>query len=183
MPIEVEIKIPGNLEKVRDRLYELKAIKLEDQVDHFDTYLNHPNRDFKQTDEALRIRRLENHQVELTYKGPKFNDKSKSRNELNIKIHDDEDTLSIIFDHLGFNVGGRVKKTREFWKYEGVLITLDNVEFLGEYVELEIVMEDISLVDQKVEELKAIAKTIGLDPNNHKIKSYLELIEDKLSRK
>ncbi|MFN5909679.1 MAG: class IV adenylate cyclase, partial [Planctomyces sp.] len=59
-----------------------------------DEYFNHPARDFRQTDEALRIRRIGGELI-LTWKGPRLDALSKSRRELEVPFDvpaDDIDT-------------------------------------------------------------------------------------------
>ena len=83
--IEVEIKLScDNPESVIKKLQELGAEQL-DTESNMDIYFNHPIRDFKSTDEALRIREVDS-QVELTYKGPKYDSKSKTREEITVKV-------------------------------------------------------------------------------------------------
>jgi adenylate cyclase class 2 len=50
-----------------------------------DEYFNHPCRDFGQTDEAFRIRSC-NGQTKLTYKGPRLDTVTKTREELELEI-------------------------------------------------------------------------------------------------
>ncbi len=66
---EVEQKFRlSELESLRRRLLEMGAIAKETE-DQVDTYLRHPCRDFRATDEALRIRRIQGNAL-VTYKGP-----------------------------------------------------------------------------------------------------------------
>jgi len=52
---EVEVKVPADLEAVRDRLEALEATP-RGAVVQVDTYYDAPHREFAETDEALRIR-------------------------------------------------------------------------------------------------------------------------------
>ncbi|MFN9040839.1 MAG: class IV adenylate cyclase, partial [Planctomyces sp.] len=83
-----------------------------------DEYFNHPARDFRQTDEALRIRRIGGELI-LTWKGPRLDALSKSRRELEVPFDvpaDDIDTrlqtLTEILLALGFTHSGSVRKLR-----------------------------------------------------------------------
>ena len=76
-----------------------------------DLYLNHPGRDFKDTDEALRLRRA-GERVVLTYKGPKIGTAAKTRLEEEVPVADFDKTLAIL-KHLGFIEFGTVTKVRE----------------------------------------------------------------------
>ena len=174
--IEVEIKLNiPNVEAIHNKLRELGAKKIGDEFND-DTYLNHPNRDFKSTDEALRIRKV-NSKTELTYKGPKLNEKSKTREEINTEII--EDNILDIFQKLNFIVGGRVRKSREKWILNDVAISIDDVENLGDFIEFEILSSSEDMVDEIVNQLYDLASKLGLDPNLQITKSYLELLEIK----
>lgn len=176
--IEVELKLLcSDPESVVTKLQEIGAEKLNTES-NMDIYFNHPNRDFKDTDEALRIREIDS-QVELTYKGPKLDSKSKTREEITIKV--DSIEVKDIFYRLNFPVGGVVHKKRANWEYDGVKITMDQVEGLGNYVELEIETDNIELMDGLVDELYRVALLLGLNPENQITQSYLELLS--LSKK
>ncbi len=85
MKYEVEQKFPvDNLQDVETRLAELGAEVAAERVE-VDRYYNHPARDFAETDEALRIRRvgLVN---KITYKGPRIDKVTKTRQELELPL-------------------------------------------------------------------------------------------------
>ena len=75
MAIEVELKfplLPGamTVEQVTDRLEAIGARPMPSRHQN-DHYYAHPDRDFAQTDEALRIREDE-HRIQLTYKAVSY---------------------------------------------------------------------------------------------------------------
>jgi len=98
--IEIEVKAyvedPKKLER---SIIELGAtpIGIESQAD---TYYNTPYRDFRKTDEALRIRVQDGKSI-LTYKGPKMDLISKTRKEVQTEILDTE-SMGNILSSLGF---------------------------------------------------------------------------------
>ena len=51
------------------------------QIEQVDTYFAHPARDFGQTDEAFRLRRIGEKNY-VTYKGPKIDATTKTRQEM-----------------------------------------------------------------------------------------------------
>ena len=123
--IEVEVKAraaPGTLKKVKA----LGARFLEAEH-HQDLDFNAPDRDFRRTDEALRIRIME---ANLTYKGRKLDTSTKSRLELKTDIHDPE-ALKQILVALGFTPSGEVRKTRTKYVLGELIFALDEVEGLG----------------------------------------------------
>ena len=136
--IEVEVKVRADHEKVRSILKKIGAVKVRVEIQS-DTYFAAPHRDFAKTDEALRIRSLDGQAV-LTYKGPKLDGVSKTREELETPV--DEVTITRILHALGFSEAGIVRKIREVFKAGEITVCLDAVEGLGEFLEVEIVAEN-----------------------------------------
>ncbi|WP_297480098.1 class IV adenylate cyclase [Thermococcus sp.] len=175
--IEVEVKGYGNndvFEKVRENF---KFIRKEY---HEDTYYQHPCRDFSKTDEALRIRvrRFNGHfEAFLTYKGPKIDPRSKTREEIEVSI-EDPDAHARILESLGFREVLTVEKVREKYYVErGITLTLDEVEGLGKFVEIEAITDDKSKVPELVERLREILLELGV--TRFERRSYLELLLEK----
>jgi len=144
---------------------------------HEDTYYSHPCRDFSKTDEALRIRikRFNGHfEAFLTYKGPKIDETSKTREEIEVEITD-SDAHSKILEKLGFVEVIVVEKVREKYFVErGVTIALDELEGLGKFVEIEAMVEDDKEVPKTVEKLKNILLQLGVE--RFERRSYLEML-------
>src|SRR5271157_4632222 len=85
MSFEVEVKYRAvDHDHLVQRLVQMGAVAGE-AVDHEDTYLNHPARDFAQTGEAFRIRRL-GQENRITYKGPRRSGPTKTREEIEIAV-------------------------------------------------------------------------------------------------
>ena len=81
--LEVEIKAYcDNIHEIRQGITSLGGESLGPR-DETDIYYNHPERDFAETDEALRIRKVDKKYI-LTYKGPKIGTRSKTRVEKGI---------------------------------------------------------------------------------------------------
>ncbi len=133
-----------------------------------DLYLNHPARDFRKTDEALRLRQVQD-TVILTYKGPKLGTVSKTRREEEVPVGDFETALTIL-KLLGFIPSGVVEKEREIYLLGDIEICIDRVEGLGNFVELEMKGTERERVER---ELFRIAGELGL--NRFETKSYIEL--------
>ncbi|ELY57993.1 adenylyl cyclase CyaB [Natronococcus amylolyticus DSM 10524] len=175
---EVEVKVPADLEVVRTRLDELEATPTGAVV-QADTYYDAPHRSFPETDEALRIRteRLEDGPDEnrLTYKGPLVDDASKSREEVETAVGDGE-KVDAVLTKLGFEPAATVRKERERFALEGYTITLDSVEDVGEYVEVETEVDDESALEDAREGVFDVLERLGLDPDDQLRTSYLELL-------
>lgn len=101
-----------------------------------DEYFSHPCRDFKQTDEALRIRVM-NNSIELTYKSSRTTNIPKVREELTVEVNNYE-VLKTILLKLGFKPIAKITKHRKAFALNGdVKIFIDNVDKLGYFVEVE----------------------------------------------
>ena len=98
--LEVEAKAYlEDPERVMKELIDLGAREMYFTVQR-DTYYLHPGRDFGATDEALRIRE-EQGRAFITYKGPKLDDQTKSREELEVPLVDPR-PLGTLLLRLGF---------------------------------------------------------------------------------
>jgi len=133
--LEIEIKARvDNFKKIEDRVLGLGGM-FEREETQVDTYFNHPGRDFAKTDEALRIRRVED-ACFITYKGPKLDDITKTREELEEGVEDFERTKEILL-RLGFLEVSSVEKRRRYFVIDDTSVMLDDVAGLGKFVEVE----------------------------------------------
>jgi len=165
--MEVEVKFRYK-EGVEERLQEIAELIIE-KFEH-DTYFNHPCRDFKDTDEAVRVRK-DVEGVTVTYKGPKVDFETKSREEIKIRVDSFENAVAFL-RKLGFRPVKDVKKVRKIYRLKDAIICVDDVESAGKFVEIEIESENI---DDK-EKLFDIAKLLGYSRSESITKSYLEII-------
>jgi adenylate cyclase class 2 len=178
--VEVEIKFPApDLTRFEQYLQERQAVFVIERQER-DEYFNAPDRDFAQTDEALRIRQVGD-VVKLTYKGPRRDQLTKTRTEIEVGLAEagqGAEALSQILVCLKYRPSGQVIKRRRIYRiglneFEAE-ISLDSVSDLGDYVELEIVVDE-ARVDAARDELLALAQTLGL--RHPERRSYLELIK------
>ncbi len=171
--IEVESKFrsPGN-DKVEKILTHLGAKKIG-SVEMEDIYFAHPSKDFGKTDEALRLRKFGGG-AELTYKGPRMSTESaKAREEISLKV-DNPLSAQRIVERLGFKEFCVLRKTRNSYLLDKLRVDVDNVDDLGEYVELEILTES---PERAVQLLDLARKELGLDKPEKM--TYLELMLEK----
>lgn len=134
-----------------------------------DVYFNHPARDFRETDEAFRIRTV-NGESMVTYKGPKLSTRAKTRKEFETSVGD-FDTVYSILESLGFIESGTVEKNRSEYELEGVTVCVDRVTGLGEFVEFEKIGDEIEKTEKILFDLAA---DFGLD--RFEKRSYLNLV-------
>ncbi len=148
--IEVESKYrsPGN-DKVEKTLIRLGAKKTSEGVME-DVYFSHPSRDFGKTDEALRLRKSQD-QVELTYKGPRMHTQNtKAREEITLRT-DNPLAVQRIIERLGFRESYNVRKRRVSYLLDKLRVDVDDVDELGEFVELEVLTESPERSEQLLE--------------------------------
>ena len=169
--IEVEIKSPlDDPDEIRRRLAMIGAtfITKEKQVD---VYYNAPHRDFAETDEALRIR--VDGDITLTYKGPKLDLFSKTREEICISLGD-TDHATAMLKALDFKEVATVVKVRETYRLNDLIISIDDVRDLGMFIEI----ESMSSADYQsaLHRVFEMLDKLGLKKENTIRESYLELI-------
>ncbi|MFW9943447.1 MAG: class IV adenylate cyclase [Candidatus Sifarchaeia archaeon] len=188
---EVEVKAPiSDLESVRNALERIGAQQLNSET-QTDAYYDHPCRAFHETDEALRLRRRLPYSqeltedvdesrplYELTYKGPKVDSLSKTRIELSVGLVDAAAAKSLLV-HLGFKYVGEVVKKRVFHSLGDLTLSLDEVEGIGDFLEIEQVVDSKERIEPLREKMFKILEQLGLDPETSTRSSYLEMFLEK----
>ncbi|MGC6441709.1 MAG: class IV adenylate cyclase [Rubripirellula sp.] len=149
-----------------------------DEEFHVDTYYAHPCRDFRESGEALRIRRVNNAPM-VTYKGPKLPGDVKARQELEWRLDPgdrDGSHMMELLNLLGFEEVATVRKTRRVFFLSDAEITLviDQVDLLGCFAEIERVIADVSLVETAREMIKSQGIRLGLEKKENR--SYLGML-------
>jgi adenylate cyclase class 2 len=167
--LEIEVKAPADdLARVAEMLRRMGASgpKVEHQID---AYYAHPSRDFGSTDEALRLRRTDDGAV-LTYKGPKVDKDTKTREEIETPVPD-PDAVAQILQRVGFTTVIEVRKERHEYILEDTVVALDRVHGLGDFVEVEYRSQDIERGRRRVGQ---VLRALDLEGNERR--SYLELL-------
>ncbi|VVB92704.1 CYTH domain protein [uncultured archaeon] len=171
--IEIEVKARvDDARKMERAIIAMGATPMGIQ-DQADTYYNAPNRNFEKTDEALRIRVEED--AFLTYKGPKMDALSKTRQEFQTVIKEPE-TMGNILSSLGFFPVATVTKRRKNYRLGDFFISLDEVRDLGSFIEVEIPVKNSKNYEEKVESILKIVEKLGISRTSTIRESYLEMI-------
>lgn len=177
--LEIEMKFP-----VDDFMATEQALRhngaLENPPRHeADHYFNAPHRDFAQTDEAVRIRRIGT-SARLTYKGPRRPGPDKTRLEIEVPLGEGEQPaadFARVLTLLGFRPVAVVSKQRRGFhlQREGfdLEVCLDDVAEVGRFVEIEIVAPEEAL-EQARKVLQDVARELKLQ--NSERRSYLEML-------
>jgi len=183
-PMEAECKFRvSDAASLRTQLNKIGAVFVK-REEHRDTYMRHPSRDFRATDEALRIREIDGEPF-ITYKGPRLAGLIKIRPEIELPmVPGTADDWLKIWEHLGFVVALTVPKLREVYSFEycsrTVTITLDHVEPLGYFAEIERIVSEASEIEIAQQDIQAIGRMLDLlqvEP-----RSYLGLLLEQKSR-
>lgn len=179
---EVEQKfINVDLQAVKATLHTLDIDRFVHRSET-DTYFNHPARDFAKTDEAIRLRR-DGETNRITYKGPKIDQTTKTRREIDLPLPSGPATFeqwTLLLKKLGFTPVGQVHKERDKawldWEGYRVEISLDTIEGLGSFVELEVIADEAEL-DQAKAVIASLARKLTLVETERR--SYLCLLLEK----
>ena len=193
--IEVEIKLP-----IRDRINIQKKLEEDgfvknDLVRETDQYFNGVDRNFKKTDEALRIRKTEwlersalnetpaltddepEQMTCITYKGPKLGNVGMSRKELETTVGDAEVMRKVLIS-LGYRPVQPVVKTRQYYSHKDMTACVDQVEGLGDYLELEVLVDVEEKRPEALERIEGQLKKLGYSMGDTTRISYLSMLEE-----
>lgn len=195
---EVELKVRADHDRVRDRLRELEATPLRAVVQE-DTYYDAPDRSFADTDEALRIRREspgsfsdagtvgrdddrnrddpaddDGGVTRIAYKGPRVDGETKTREEHETTVGDD-DRMAAILRSLGYDPVATVRKERAVYGLRGFEVTLDWVDGLGEFLEVDAEVGQAA-VDETRDRARDLLGELGLDADEGIRRSYLGML-------
>jgi len=171
---EVEIKAHlDDPDLIETRLIQLGAI-FQKTIHQSDIYFQHPIRNFAQTDEAIRIR-ISDNRAYLTYKGPKIDSASKTREELELEIQEPDKLLAIL-EKIGFYSVARVIKSRKFYILEDIKISLDKIESLKSFIELELEVTNEAIIPNARNRLVSLINQLEISSEKLERRSYLELL-------
>lgn len=177
--LEVEVKYrvadPAAVAAKLDALG-ARRVGAEPEADH---YFNAPDRDFKQTDEAFRLRRV-GPDNRFTYKGPKRDAATKTRTEIELPIAGGDaaaaDAERMLLA-LGYRPTAVVRKTRTTYELARgpfvVVACLDAVEQVGTFAEVEVVCDEARFEAAKRAVL-GLAAELGLTEQERR--SYLGML-------
>lgn len=188
LEVEVKVKIDdqnqsktGNndFKNIGEILLDLGFTK-EESVFEKDTYFNGKTKDLRASDMALRIR--ENRNLDsgevvflLTFKGPKIDDSTMTRQETEFEIPSFEHG-KMLLDGLDYFVAGEVEKTRISYIKDDITCCVDLVKNLGKFLEIEIMAEEEEY-DLAISRIKELLGKLGLSLDDTIRNSYLSMLE------
>lgn len=174
---EVELKARlSEAHQIEEQLIEIGFLLIKEVYER-DCYFNAPDRDFALTDEALRLRHVTDASGEnsalLTYKGPKRGEGIKSRIEHEANLCDPA-TIESILLALHYKRVLEVKKKRLYYISGEFTVTIDYVEGLGKFIEIELQASNEVEECAAIEKINALGAKLSIQKNSYITKSYLE---------
>ncbi|MGI6204417.1 MAG: class IV adenylate cyclase [Anaerovoracaceae bacterium] len=176
------------------------GFRAEESKHQTDVYYNGRDRDFRKTDEALRLRRTEyaggSEKSAITYKGPKMDSVTMTREEIQTDVRDGQEADRLI-RALGFEPVMTVEKTRQrYTNYElladpkldrtwtpvtkhAMAVCIDDVSGLGPFIEIEILLKDDSGLGAARANLHQMLDVLMVPQENATTKSYLDQLMEK----
>ena len=186
--IEVEIKLPlrrqekteetGRIAEVLCSMGFRKAARFRQR----DTYFDNAAREIRGGGKALRIRETEDLMkgivtAELNFKGPRMDQVSMTRQELETEVGQAE-TGRRILAALGFSpVLPEVVKERTEYRREEITAALDRVEGLGDFLELESMADEETENGKVLQKLEELLGELGYQMGDTVTRSYLSMLQ------
>ncbi|MBU2476769.1 class IV adenylate cyclase [Candidatus Micrarchaeota archaeon] len=161
--IEVKHKIRNKktAEKIRKKLKEISIHEKKEK--EVNLVFDLPDSSFKKKGFLLRLRK--DSENILTFKSPvKSKGKFKQRKETELKIKDFDRTKKLL-EKMHFSPFFVYEKKREYFDFNGTEIVVDELPFIGFYMEIEGTKKGIQETEKKLE----------LKEKNRIIKNYLQL--------
>lgn len=181
--IEVEVKVSvKNMKQIENKLVHMGFLK-GDWIRESDIYFDNDCRNIKEKDMALRVRNSENltkktSKCFMTFKGPKMDDISMTRKELEMKI-ESADIGKEILVSLGYAHIYPVIKSRQYYYQDKVTACLDQVEGLGEFLELEIIVPQENDREEALKKLVMLLHGLGYESEEIIRTSYLSMLQNR----
>lgn len=186
-PIEIEVKIPVcNAGELREKLQTL-GFAAGSVCRETDRYYNSPYYDLREQDKALRIRQVEDLETgrirtELNCKGPKLDQISLSRKEIEFII-DRPEEMEMVLGELSFHpVECAVIKKRRYFAKGHMTAVIDQVENLGDFLELEILEQGAEKRADGLAEIEGVLEDLGYTLEQSVRSSYLSMLQRKNCR-
>lgn len=191
--VEVEIKVKltdSKTEDIKNKLLTAGFMK-KSFTKETDVYYTSDYHDCKKLDEALRVRTVEDLSAEkmlspgditrnnirsvVTFKGPKLDNISMSRSELETVVEDGA-VMRQILESIGFYSVPAVIKTRKEYSKDEINICLDQVEGLGSFMEIEIIVPSETEREMALKKIEKILHEFGLTWEDTLRHSYLSML-------
>lgn len=167
MPTNIEIKARArNFDEIKSRAEGLSDIPVQVIVQE-DTFFNTPQG-------RLKMRRINDHAQLIYYTRP--DQVGPKRSDYHITRSDDPENLKRVLE-LAYGVRGVVRKTRYLYLVGQTRVHLDDVEGLGQFMELEVVLEEGQSDAEGQKLAEDLMSALGVERGDLIDGAYMDLIE------
>jgi predicted adenylyl cyclase CyaB len=166
LPSNIEIKARAlNFDEIKARAEGLSDIPVQ-VIAQEDTF-------FKTPQGRLKLRRITDHAQLIYYTRP--DQAGPKRSDYHLTRSDDPENLKRVLE-LAYGIRGVVRKTRYLYLVGQTRVHLDDVEGLGQFMELEVVLEEgqSDAEGQKIAE--DLMSALGVEPGDLIDGAYMDLI-------
>ena len=173
MPVEIEAKFKvESLEPYIERVVQSGGEWL-DELRQMDWFFDRADHSLMGADSGLRLRiekgRKTTNRIQLCFKGPQQKGQYKRREEIEVEIGDRKMAMMLL-KALGFTTTFVVEKTRRLAQLDSCQVCLDEVEGLGNFVEIEGPSET---------EIEQVAIKLKLNEHQHIRSGYARMLAEK----
>jgi adenylate cyclase, class 2 len=176
MYIEIEAKLKvDSFKGIEKRLKTLNAEFLRERL-HTDAYFDNAKSSLRKSDSALRLRHQligRRDQVVITFKGPRREGRFKQRQEIQFEVSDAR-LVEMFLGAIGYKKTLVYQKKRRVWHYGDCEIALDELPFLGKFVEIE---------GPGTKRIASVQKKLDLEDLSHIHESYAVMMAKELRRR
>lgn len=171
--IEVEAKVRINdREGMEERIKEQGA-EYKGTIKQADEYFDCSDMRIFNSGGAFRVRAADG-KYRVTYKGVKKDEETTSREEMEIAIESAEKMIKIL-ENMGFIRLCEIKKKRKVYLLAGLKISLDEVEGLGSFMEMEGMANSEAEYKEKKGEIFKLLDKLGVPSEDISQRSYMEM--------
>ena len=118
--------------------------------------------------------------AQLNFKGPKLDDASMTRKEMETMVGNGE-TAKAILKQIGFMPVTSVEKVRQYFHRGRLTVCVDQVTGLGDFLELEILTESEEGRSAALAEIEEVLRQVGYSMADTTRSSYLSQLCSKLA--
>ena len=165
LEVEIRYKIPNKtyLKSLYDKLNKL-GFHFVVEENQEDIYFSSHYKDFLKNEECLRIRTVKGSSM-ITWKPPSSKEMKRSddfwKQEIDLRIGSQREIARQLLQHLDFFEVAIVKKRRQLFKNdENVLVSIDQIAEIGEFLEIEVQHSNIQYARKKIRDF---AKLLEVD--------------------
>jgi predicted adenylyl cyclase CyaB len=168
MPSNIEIKARvRDFNKIRRRAEQLSDTRVE-VIPQEDTFFNTPQG-------RLKLRLLSQNEGQLIYY-TRPNQEGPKRSDYHIFLTSEPENLKRVLE-LAYGIRGIVRKTRYLYLVGQTRVHLDDVEGLGQFIELEVVMRERQSASDGQAIAEGLMAALGVEKSNLLQGAYMDLLE------